>query len=109
VPSTIQDYTYYVSDPALIIPYPTFEAVIPECAPKTCRVKLQTGAHLPNFIKPSGAGILVVTPNPSDENTYPVQATVTPPFGYDLFTSTIEVNFNIIVKCEPTKIAPRLQ
>jgi hypothetical protein len=60
-------------------------------------------------MKAGGTGIIVVTPNPSDENTYPVQVTASPPFGYDPSTSTTQVSFNIIVKCEPRKIAPGLQ
>lgn len=72
VPSTVVDYTYYVSDSALAIPYPNFQAAIAECAPKTCSAKLQTGKSLPSFMKASRAGIHVSTPNPKDENTYPV-------------------------------------
>jgi len=109
VPSTVVDYTYYVSDSALFIPYPNFQAAIAECAPKTCSAKLQTGASLPTFMKATEAGILVGTPNPKDENTYPVQVTAIPPFGFDPSTSTTKVNFNIIVKCEPRKIAPGVQ
>jgi len=98
----IPDQTYSVGNPLMVIALPNWAMNMTSCGPLTFTATLPSNKALPSFIKlkTTPLSLQVVTPFPTDANTYSITVKADAP-SYSKTDSTLSVTFNLKVVCVP--------